>query len=126
VIPDLLTREAAFAAVVTCVLLLFSMTVDAPLAAMANPDLTPQTVKAPWYFMGAQELLLHVPAVIAVAVLPLLTSLFLVLLPFIGNRKGLPEKTTNILFGTGMVLLIGLTVIGIWFRGPGMQWMWPW
>ncbi len=126
VIPELLIREVAFAAVVTCVLLLFSMGVDAPLGSMANPDLTPQAVKAPWYFMGAQELLLHVPAFVAVAVLPLLITLFLVFLPIAGNRGGGVEKLTNILFGTGLVLSVGLTIIGIWFRGPAMQWGWPW
>jgi quinol-cytochrome oxidoreductase complex cytochrome b subunit len=126
VIPELLTREAAFAAVVTCVLLLFSMGIDAPLDSMANPDLTPPTVKAPWYFMGAQELLLHIPAFIAIAVLPLLIGLFLVFLPFVGSRGGIVEKITALLFVIGLVLFVGLTVIGICFRGPAMKLVWPW
>lgn len=125
-VPELLTREAAFAAVVSCALLLFSMGVNAPLGQMANPDLTPATVKAPWYFMGAQELLLHVPAVVAVSILPLLIGLFLVFLPFLGKPDSRAGNWSSIVFFIGLALIIGLTGIGIWFRGPAMVLVWPW
>lgn len=123
---ELLVREFSFAALVTCILLLFAMFVDAPLGDMANPQLTPQNVKAPWYFLGAQELLLHVPPLVAVCVLPLLVGLFLVLLPFVGNRAGKPGAMLNLLFLGGTLGLLALTVTGIWFRGPGMIVVWPW
>ena len=125
-VSELLVREVAFAAVVTCALLLFSMVVDAPLEGMANPDLTPATVKAPWYFLGAQELLLHVHPLFAVCVLPLIISLFLILLPLAGSRNGRPGRMVKTLFLSGVVFLVGLTTIGILFRGPAMKWVWPW
>jgi quinol-cytochrome oxidoreductase complex cytochrome b subunit len=119
-IPELLVREIAFATLVTSVLLLFSMFVDAPLGRMANPALTPANVQAPWYFMGAQELLLHVPPFIAVFILPLALIFILLLLPFVRFR------VFSILLYTSITMYVGLTVVGIWFRGPGMQWVWPW
>ena len=118
--PELLVREAAFAAIVSCVLLLFSMFVNAPLGRMANPALTPANVKAPWYFMGAQELLLHVPPFMAVFVLPLAMLCMLFLLPF------LRKLWISHLFYTSLILFAGLAVTGICFRGPGMQWTMPW
>ncbi len=125
-ISELLVREVAFAAVVTCALLLFSMFVDAPLAGMANPELTPTSVKAPWYFLGAQELLLHVHPIVAVCIVPLSIGLFLLFLPFGKNKAGKPGRLVTTLFLTGIVFLVGLTMTGIWFRGPGMKWVWPW
>ena len=125
-VSELLVREVAFAAVVSCALLLFSMFVDAPLQGMANPDLTPPTVKAPWYFLGAQELLLHVHPLFAVCVIPLIICLFLLLLPFAGNRGGRSGGLVKTLFLSGVVFLVGLTMTGILFRGPGMKWVWPW
>lgn len=125
-IAELLIREMAFAAVVTCVILLFSMFVDAPLGNMANAEVTPASVKAPWYFLGAQELLLHVHPLVAVCVLPLSISLFLVLLPFTTNTTGKPGRLVSTVFIGGTLFLLALTVTGIWFRGPGMIWVWPW
>jgi len=123
---ELLVREFSFAALVTCLLLLFAMVVDAPLGDMANPQLTPQNVKAPWYFLGAQELLLHVPPLVAVFVLPLTVGFFLVLLPFVGNRAGKPGVVLRFIFLGGTLGLLILTITGIWFRGPGMILVWPW
>ena len=123
---ELLIREIAFAAVVTCIVLLFSMFVDAPLGNMANAEVTPANVKAPWYFLGAQELLLHVHPFVAVCVLPLSIGLFLILLPFGKNTTGKPGRLITTVFIGGALFLLTLTVTGIWFRGPGMQWVWPW
>ncbi len=124
--PDLLVREIAFAALVTCCILLFSMFIDAPLGDMANPELTPPTVKAPWYFLGAQELLLHVPPIFAICFLPLSISLFLILLPFTRQKDGKPTILIKTLFITGAIFMLILTITGIWFRGPGMTLVMPW
>lgn len=124
--PELLVRETAFAAIVSCALLLFSMFVNAPLGNMANPALTPASVKAPWYFLGAQELLLHIPAVFAVFVIPLMLIIFLGLIPFVAHKNGEPSPLVKFLFYGTIALLVGLTIIGVWFRGPGMQLVWPW
>jgi len=126
VMPELLVREVSFAAVITCALLLFSMAVDAPLGDMANPGFTPPNVKAPWYFLGAQELLLHVIPLIAVFFLPLSIGLFLICLPLVGNKTGKTHTLIKSLFIGGAIFMLALTIIGIWFRGAGMEWVWPW
>jgi quinol-cytochrome oxidoreductase complex cytochrome b subunit len=126
VMPELLLRELAFAAVITCVLLLFSMGVDAPLGDMANPGLTPSNVKAPWYFLGAQELLLHVHPFFAVCLLPLCIGLFLIALPFVSTRTSKVNIMIKTLFIGGSIFMLALTITGVWFRGVGMEWVWPW
>jgi quinol-cytochrome oxidoreductase complex cytochrome b subunit len=123
---ELLIREVSFAALVSAVLLLFAMFVNAPLGEMANPGITPTSVKAPWYFLGAQELLLHVHPLVAVCILPLAVSLFLLFLPLLKNSTGKPGFLLKIVFLGGTLCLLILTVTGIWFRGPGMTLVWPW
>ncbi len=126
VIPELLVRELAATAVVFCCLLLFSMQFDAPLMAMANPDLTPDTVKAPWYFLWLQELLLHFPPVFAICVLPLAFGTFLGIVPFLGQKGGKPLALIQTLFVSFFLVIIALTVTGLWFRGAGMKLIGPW
>jgi quinol-cytochrome oxidoreductase complex cytochrome b subunit len=83
--PHLFVRETAFAALLLAALLLFSMGVDAPLAGPANPGLSPNPTKAPWYFMGLQELLLHLHPLFSVFAIPLLLTVALVFLPWLDN-----------------------------------------
>jgi quinol-cytochrome oxidoreductase complex cytochrome b subunit len=87
-IPHLIVRELAVAAVLLAGLLLLAVIFDAPLHAPANPGLSPNPTKAPWYFAGLQEMLLHFPPVLAVTVIPFLAALLLVLMPFLVERKG--------------------------------------
>lgn len=87
-VPNLLVREMAVAAVLLAVLLLLAVFFDAPLHAPANPGLSPNPTKAPWYFAGLQELLLHFPPVLAVTVIPVLAGFMLALIPFFGEEKG--------------------------------------
>lgn len=81
-IPHLVNREAIFAIAWIAALLLFSMLVPAPLEGIANPALSPNPAKAPWYFMGLQELLLHFHPLVGAIVLPSLAILGIFLLPF--------------------------------------------
>ncbi len=81
-IPHLVNREMIFAIGWTATLLLFSMLVPAPLEGIANPGLSPNPAKAPWYFMGLQELLLHFHPLVGAIVLPGLAILGIFLLPF--------------------------------------------
>lgn len=124
--PELLVRELAAAAVILCFLLLFSMQFDAPLTDMAHPDLTPDTVKAPWYFLWLQELLLHFHPVFAMCILPLSFAVFLMLVPFLRQKGENPSRVVQVLFVSFFLVLTGLTVTGIWFRGAGMALIWPW
>lgn len=200
---DLVRPEAVWATVTVTALVLWSMTVNAPLEPLANPDLSPNPAKAAWYFMGIQELLLHFHPLIGAIVIPGLALLGLAALPYLDSdmdsvgvyfrsRRGrwlaalsaaaglvltvgyvlldevaldlpalLPSLPTLVsngivplaalllgLFGYGalmrrlfratrceatlslfILILTGfliLTLIGIFFRGPGMALMWPW
>jgi quinol-cytochrome oxidoreductase complex cytochrome b subunit len=202
-IPHLVVRELVVALVLIAAVLLFSMAVNAPLEELANPDVSPNPAKAPWYFMGIQELLLHFHPLVAALVIPSLALGALIVLPYLDpdldsagvwfrSRKGrqmglmaagiglsvtpvliildeyildfagwlpsLPILVSNGVVPLTIVLLalIGfydslkkrftathcetaqatfilllvafliLTVVGIWFRGPGMALMWLW
>ena len=81
-IPHLVNKELVFAIGWIAVLLVISMLVPAPLEGIANPDLSPNPAKAPWYFLGLQELLLHFHPLVAGVVLPSLAALGIFLLPF--------------------------------------------
>jgi quinol-cytochrome oxidoreductase complex cytochrome b subunit len=82
VIPNLIVRELAVALVLVAVLMVLAVTFNAPLEAKANPGLSPNPTKAPWYFAGIQELLLHFHPVFAVLVIPLTALAVLICLPY--------------------------------------------
>ncbi len=82
-IPNLVTRELVVALVLIAVIILFSMMVNAPLEELANPDQSPNPAKAPWYFMGIQELLLHFHPLIASMVIPTLALGALFIMPYL-------------------------------------------
>lgn len=81
--PHLIVREVATTLLVLAAILLISIFFNAPLAEQANPGLSPNPTKAPWYFMGLQELLMHFHPVFAVLVIPLLTLVAVFALPWI-------------------------------------------
>jgi quinol-cytochrome oxidoreductase complex cytochrome b subunit len=200
-VPDLVVREAAVGLVLVALVLVASVIWNAPLHEPANPGMSPNPAKAPWYFLGFQELLLHLHPLFAICVVPVLVFFLLLFLPFwqgavlpegiwFGGRRGkllalwtfaagslvtfslvvvdeillrtgsgLPEATNII--GRGFLplalyllaiicgslllvrkwkfslsqavmavvilccaMLVSLTIIGIWFRGPGMELTW--
>lgn len=84
--PNLTVREGAVALALVAVILAFAIAMDAPLEAHANPGLSPNPAKAPWYFMGLQELLVHFHPFVAVLVIPLGAALLLLRLPAIDAR----------------------------------------
>jgi quinol-cytochrome oxidoreductase complex cytochrome b subunit len=86
-LPHLLMRELAVGLMLVAAVLLFSVFVDAPLGAEANPGMSPNPAKAPWYFMGFQELLLHFDPLFAVVLLPLATVIALGFLPYMRYRS---------------------------------------
>lgn len=197
--PHQLAREAALTLLVLATVLLVAMFIDAPLAERANPGLSPNPTKAPWYFMGVQELLMHFHPVFASLVIPVLLIIGLLSIPYIryesntsgvwfcsprglkmvliavvfataatiagvlldefvitasetgppdivsngllpfmvvlvtcagfyyGLKKGFAatnNESVQALFTLLMTAFVTLTVIGIWFRGTGMQLMW--
>jgi quinol-cytochrome oxidoreductase complex cytochrome b subunit len=82
-IPNLIMREAVVALVLVACILVFSMFFDAPLGSKANPGLSPNPTKAPWYFVGIQEMLLHFHPLFALFIIPLLMVIALTGLPYV-------------------------------------------
>lgn len=132
--PFLTRKEFLIAISVIIFLLAWSISLDAPLEEHANPNLTPNPAKAPWYFLGLQELLVYFDPWIAGVMVPLLIIAGLILIPYLDiNPKGngyftFKERKYEILifcFGF-LVLWIFLIIIGVFMRGPGWLWFWPW
>jgi quinol-cytochrome oxidoreductase complex cytochrome b subunit len=86
--PGLTQREGVAALVVVAAVLLIAAVADAPLMAQANPGMSPNPAKAPWYFMGLQELLVHLHPLFAAVVIPALALGLLVALPWLGGGAG--------------------------------------
>jgi quinol-cytochrome oxidoreductase complex cytochrome b subunit len=202
-IPDLLLREGVVTVVLIALVLVIAIAIGAPLGDPANPGISPNPAKAPWYFLGFQELLIHFNATIAVMVIPLLIAAALVSIPYLpygaelsgdwfltpnGRRMAAVAAVTALVFvplwvlfdervigpggwlpGTAAVISNGLipfamlfaavtgfyvsvrkyfvatrneavqtlfvllfvafavlTATGVWFRGAGMNLVWPW
>ena len=102
--PNLIVREAAVGLALVAIVLIMSILWNAPLLEQANPGMSPNPAKAPWYFLGFQELLLHLHPVFAVFVWPMLGAAALMFVPF-WRETALP---TGVWFGSerGHKLLI--------------------
>ena len=129
VFPHLLVSEMLSLVIVTAGLIVFSTFVNAPLQPLANPNLTPNPSKAPWYFLGLQELLAYFHPMVAGVTIPGVAILFLVALPYVDRNpstKPGDRKMAIILFTLFLMLWAILTIIGSFFRGPGQTFTWPW
>ena len=132
--PHLVRAEFLMALFVIVALTLWSITIDAPLEEPANPTRTPNPSKAPWYFLGLQEMLVYFDPWHAGVVLPSLIIVGLMVIPFIDiNPKGngyycFKERRYEILtFVLGFhILWVVMIIIGTFFRGPGWNLFWPW
>ena len=82
-IPNLMLREAAVALILLAFLLVLSMLFDAPLDSKANAGLSPDLTKAPWYFVGIQELLIHIHPLVSLLVIPAMLVTALLALPYL-------------------------------------------
>ncbi|MHA2621698.1 MAG: cytochrome b N-terminal domain-containing protein [bacterium JZ-2024 1] len=123
---------------VTILLVVAGIVFQAPLEEMADPSHTPNPSKAPWYFVGLQEMLVYFDPWIAGVVLPTLIIIGLMLIPFLDiNPKGIgtfplsrqpwkERKFAMYSFTFGFALWFVLILIGYYFRGPNWQWYWPW
>ena len=85
--PHLVRIEFIAALLYLFLLSLMSVFVNAPLASLANPDVTPNPSKAPWYFLGLQELLLHMDKALAGVIIPGAVLLGLAAIPYIDHRR---------------------------------------
>lgn len=85
--PQLISKEIVVALFVIASILVFSIFIDAPLLEKANPMLSPNPSKAPWYFMGLQELLVNLHPILASLFTPLLLATYLFIIPKININK---------------------------------------
>ncbi len=127
--PHLLVRHVVVALGTAAVVLGLAVTFSAPLRGLANPNVTPEPAKAPWYFAGLQELLSHFDPLVAGILVPAGAVLVLLLLPYIDRNpdtRASHRKVAVLLFSTLLAIAVVLTVIGVFFRGPGWQFIAPW
>ncbi len=145
--PHLVSREFLGALLVTVILFVWSMALQAPLEEQANINVTPNPSKAPWYFVGLQELLVYFDPWIAGVALPTIIIFGLMCIPYMDiNPKGvgsyprmqwkrlgpLPlwypaERPFAVsVFMVGVILWFVLIFIGYYCRGPNWEWYWPW
>jgi menaquinol-cytochrome c reductase cytochrome b/c subunit len=127
--PHLLLREAVAAFAMFAFVTVFSMVVNAPLRELANSNLTPNPSKAPWYFLGLQELLRYFHPMVAGVTIPGIALLILMATPFFDKNPSMrPEnrKLAILMFTTFMMFWATLVLSGSFFRGPSFEWVWPW
>jgi menaquinol-cytochrome c reductase cytochrome b/c subunit len=128
--PHLLAIEFLAAAVISIFLLLMGLFINAPLEELANGNVTPAVAKAPWYFLGLQELLAYFHPAVAGVLVPTLVLVGAALIPYVdrGNltaTRPSERKTAVVLFSLFCVLGLTVTFIGIFFRGPGYSFVIP-
>ena len=131
--PYLLRIEFLAAIIVTLILMVWSITLNAPLEEPSNPTLTMNPAKAPWYFLGLQEMLVYFDPWIAGVVMPTLIIIGLLVVPYIdenplGNGyytyKQRKFAIWTFIFGF-IILWVSMIIIGTLIRGPGWMWFWP-
>ncbi len=131
--PYLMRIEFLAAIIVTVILMVWAITLNAPLEEPANPNLTMNPAKAPWYFLGLQEMLVYFDPWIAGVVMPTLIIVGMMVIPYfdenpLGNGYYTFKQRkfaiwTYLLGFNGLWML--MIVIGTIIRGPGWQWFWP-
>jgi hypothetical protein len=132
--PYLVRMEFIAALIVMIFMTVWSITINAPTEEAANPNRTPNPSKAPWYFLGLQEMLVYFDPWMAGVVLPSLIIVGLMVIPYIDvNPRGNGYYTykerkfaiRTFLFGF-LGLWVAMIIIGTFFRGPGWNLFWPW
>ena len=114
--PHFIVRHVVVGLCVSALVLALGVAFAAPLREIANPSLTPEPAKAPWYFAGLQELLSHFDPLIAGILVPTGAAIALFLLPYIDRNPDTRAKGRK----------VAVTIIGTFFRGPGWLFIAPW
>jgi hypothetical protein len=127
--PHLLVVEFAALLIVTAALTIFSAMVRAPLLQLADFNKTPNPSKAPWYFLGLQELLTMFHPMVAGVTIPGMGLFLLMVAPFVDknpSHKPKDRKFAIAIFTIFVMLWAVLVIIGSFFRGPGFNFVFPW
>ena len=127
--PHLLAIEFVALMVVTAGLIVFSVFVDAPLLEFANFNEQPNPSKAPWYFLGLQELLSYFDPQVAGVIIPTFGAIGLAMIPYIDKNPAVRPSDRKLAIMIFSFFLFGaaiLTTYGSFFRGPGFNFSFPW
>ncbi len=127
--PHMLVRHVVVGLGTVATVLALGVLFAAPLRGIANPNETPEPAKAPWYFVGLQELLSRFDPLVAGIFVPAALLLVLVFLPYIDRNPATEARNRKVaitIFSIVLVAAIVLTVIGALFRGPGWHFIAPW
>jgi menaquinol-cytochrome c reductase cytochrome b/c subunit len=127
--PHLLVIEFAALLIVTASVTIFSALVRAPLLGLADFNKTPNPSKAPWYFLGLQELLTMFHPMVAGVTIPGMGLFLLMVAPFVDknpSNKPRDRKFAISIFTLFMMMWATLVIIGSFFRGPGFNFTFPW
>lgn len=133
VFPGLVFKEFLAALLISIGLLIWSLAVNAPLLPEANAGKTENPAKAPWYFVGLQELLVYFDPWIAGVGMPTLIIVGLMAIPYLDTSRNATGRYTFSVrrlatghFLGGFALWWVLIAIGQFLRGPNWQFYWPW
>lgn len=132
--PNLVVREYIGGIIVILILVAWSLMQNAPLEGLADPSVTPNPSKAPWYFLGLQEMLVYFDPWIAGVLLPGVIIAGLIAIPYldtdptrgVGYYSFKERPFANTIFLTGIGAWFLLIAIGTTMRGPNWAWYWPW
>ena len=127
--PHLVAIEFVALMAVTAALLIFSVFVDAPLLEFANFNEQPNPSKAPWYFLGLQELLSYFDPQVAGVIIPGFGLAGLAIIPYIDRNPSIrpsDRKLAIMIFSVFVMAAAILTIFGSFFRGPGFNFVFPW
>ena len=127
--PHLLVAEFVAALVLTAFTLVFSVFVNAPLLSLANFNLTPNPSKAPWYFLGLQELLSMFHPMVAGVTIPGMGIFLLILAPYMDRNPSTKPEDRKFAISIMTIHLMFwsiLVILGSFFRGPGFNFVFPW
>ena len=131
--PELPFKELMCMVVVMALLIIWALLLDAPLGEIATPSRTENPAKAPWYFIGLQEILVYFDPWYSGVVMPSIIMIGLMAIPYLDNNpKGVGEynfsarKFAMINFLIGYAMWMGAIVVGQFMRGPSWMFFWPW
>jgi len=127
--PHLLAIEFVALLVVLTFLITLSIFLDAPLLEFANFNEQPNPSKAPWYFLGLQELLAYFDPQVAGIIIPTFGAIAIAIIPYIDKNPSVRpshRKFAIMLFTFFIMAAAALTIFGSFFRGPGFNFTFPW
>lgn len=125
--PHLVWKEFLAGLAMFVFLMVVSIQINAPLLQRANTAITPNPAKAPWYFVGLQELLERFPPVMAGVAFPSFVIIFMILTPYLDrnpSRRPQDRKAAIAMFTIYICLAVSFVVIGVFFRSLAFNWDW--